>query len=253
MHAVLDLDWPELRRLILRAGVHTGEQMCVFEAEDDNAPELEVDLPLSCLLRLSDGTDAVLIGSGAYHEVLHDVVYQVSASSFFQVNTAQTEVLLNVVHSYLDPRPEDTLLDLYCGVGAMGLSIADQVGRVIGIEEHPAAIADARANAREIASAARVRFLQGQAESVLPDLAEAVSKVVLDPPRAGCAPEVLGALLRLKPERIVYVSCDPATMARDARLLAEGSYRLLEVQPVDMFPQTFHVETVSLWRRQELA
>ncbi len=253
MHAVLDLDWPELRRLILRAGTHTGEQMCVFEAEDDDAPELEVDLPLSCLLRLSDGTDVVLIGSGAYHEVLHDMTYRVSASSFFQVNTEQAEVLLDVVHAYLDPRPADTLLDLYCGVGVIGLSVADQVGQVIGIEDHPVAIADAHANAREIASAARVRFLQGQAEATLPDLTEAVSKVVLDPPRAGCAPEVLRALFRLQPERIVYVSCDPATMARDAPSLVEGGYRLLEVQPIDMFPQTYHVETVSLWRRQELA
>jgi 23S rRNA (uracil1939-C5)-methyltransferase len=246
MHAMLDLDWPELRRLSLRAGVHTGELMCIFEAEDDDAPELEVDLPLSCLLRRHDGTDVVLIGSSAYHEVLHGRTYRVSASSFFQVNTAQAGVLLDVVHAYLDPQPTDTLLDLYCGVGVMGLSVADQVGQVIGIEEHPTAIADARANA---APSTHVQFIQGKAEALLPALEGTIAKVVLDPPRSGCKPGVLQALLRLAPERIVYVSCDPPTMARDAALLAGGGYGLVEVQPIDMFPQTYHVETVSLWCR----
>jgi 23S rRNA (uracil1939-C5)-methyltransferase len=258
MHAALDLDWPELRRLILRAGIHTGEMLCVFEAgaspngetPADEAPELEVDLPVSCLLRRSDGTDMVLIGSSVYHETLRGHVYRVSSSSFFQVNTEQAEVLLDVIHAYLDPQPTDTLLDLYCGVGAIGLAIAGEVGQVIGIEEHPAAIADAQANAyHNELPPSRIRFLQGKAENLLPALEEPISKVVLDPPRGGCKPGVLEALLRRAPERIVYVSCDPTTMARDAARLAEGGYDLSEVQPLDMFPQTYHVETVSLWRR----
>ena len=247
MHAVLDLDWPELRRLILRAGLRTGEQMCVFEAEDDDAPELEVDLPLSCLLRLHHGSDVVLIGSNAYHEVLHGRTYRVSSSSFFQVNTEQANVLLDVVLAYLDPQADDTLLDLYCGVGVMGLTAADQVRQVIGIEEHPAAIADACAN-RDANSDSRVRFIAGKAEAILPGLESKITKVVLDPPRSGCQPGVLDALLRLAPERIVYVSCDPTTLARDAALLTRGGYDLVEVQPVDMFPQTYHVEAVALWR-----
>jgi 23S rRNA (uracil1939-C5)-methyltransferase len=246
MHAVLDLDWPELRRLILRVGVHTDERMCIFEAEDDDAPELEVDLPLSCLLRVRDRGDVVLIGSSAYHEILRGQAYRVSSSSFFQVNTAQAEVLLDVVHAYLDPQVEDRLLDLYCGVGAMGLAIADKVGQVIGIEEHAAAVADARAN-RDSRSAQHVRFIQGRAETVLPELKDSITKAVLDPPRAGLDPGVLEALLRLAPERIVYVSCDATTMARDAARLSQGGYTLAEVQPIDMFPQTFHIETVSLW------
>jgi 23S rRNA (uracil1939-C5)-methyltransferase len=245
MHAVLDLDWPELRRLILRAGVHTDERMCIFEAEDDDAPELEVDLPLSCLLRVR-GDDVVLIGSSAYQEILRGQAYRISSSSFFQVNTAQAEVLLDVVHAYLDPQVEDTLLDLYCGIGVMGLAVADEVGQVIGIEEHPPAIADARAN-RDSRPAQHVRFIQGRVETVLPELRDSITKAVLDPPRAGLGPDVLDALLRLAPERIVYVSCDPTTMARDAVRLSQGGYTLVEVQPIDMFPQTFHIETVSLW------
>jgi 23S rRNA (uracil1939-C5)-methyltransferase len=247
MHVTLDLDWPELRRLILRAGIHTQERMCVFEAEDDDAPELEVDLPLSCLLRLRDGSDVVLIGSSVYHEVLRGRTFGISSASFFQVNTEQTEVLLDVIQAYLDPRPEDTLLDLYCGVGVIGLSVADEVGQVIGIEAHSAAVADARANG-DAGAASHVHFLEGKAEVLLPELEEAVTKVVLDPPRAGLKPGVQDALLRLAPQRIVYVSCDPTTMARDAALLAQGGYALAEVQPVDMFPHTYHIETVALWR-----
>jgi 23S rRNA (uracil1939-C5)-methyltransferase len=94
-----------------------------------------------------------------------------------------------------------------------------------------------------------VEWIQGRAEEILPSLEVKISKVVLDPPRSGCKPEVVQALLRLAPERIVYVSCDPTTMARDGVPLSEGGYHLVEVQPLDMFPQTFHVETVSLWQR----
>jgi 23S rRNA (uracil1939-C5)-methyltransferase len=263
MHAALDpsgrasgrsLDWPELRRLILRAGIHTGERMCIFEAEAGaapdggapvgEAPELEVDLPISCLLRTRDGGDAVLIGSSVYHEVLKGRTYRVSSSSFFQVNTEQAETLLDAVYAYLDPQPADTLLDLYCGVGVLGLSVADRVGQVIGIEEDGVAIADARANA---GSASPVRFMEGKAEVLLAECQETVTKVVLDPPRSGCESAVLDALLRLRPQRIVYVSCDPTTLARDAARLAQGGYVLAEAQPVDMFPQTYHVETVALW------
>ena len=107
MYVALDLDWPELERLSLRAGIHTGEQLCIFEAADDEAPELEVDLPLSCVLQRRDGSEVVLVGSSSYHEVLKGKTYRVSASSFFQVNTTQAEVLLDVVAAYLEPQAEE--------------------------------------------------------------------------------------------------------------------------------------------------
>jgi 23S rRNA (uracil1939-C5)-methyltransferase len=253
IYAQLDLDWPELTRLSLRAGVHTGERLSIFEAEDDEIPELEVDVPMSCVFRHSDGTDLTLIGSGVYHEVLNGRRYRVSAASFFQVNSAQAQAMLDRVRTYLDPRPHDTLLDLYSGVGVIGLSLAEQVGQVIGVEEHPAAVLDAAINADALpaATSSNVDWIQGQAEEILPQLEAEISKVVLDPPRSGCKPAVVQALLRLGPERIVYVSCDPATLARDGVLLREGGYHLVEVQPLDMFPQTFHIETVSLWQRSE--
>jgi 23S rRNA (uracil1939-C5)-methyltransferase len=138
-------------------------------------------------------------------------------------------------------------------VGTIGLSLAEQVGQVLGIEEHPTAVLDAALNAEAHAKSAAfdVEWFQGPAEEVLPQLDAEVTKVVLDPPRSGCKPKVIEALLRLAPERIVYVSCDPTTCARDGALLIQGGYHLVEVQPIDMFPQTYHVETVSLWQRVE--
>ena len=252
MYGLLDLDWPELTRLSLRAGLHTGERLCIFEAYDDQVPELEIDVPISCVFRQRDGTDLTLIGTGAYHEVLNGKRFRVSAASFFQINTTAAETMLDVVQTYLDPGPHDTLLDLYSGVGTLGLSLAERVSRVIGVEEHPTAVLDADLNA-EALSAKEVEWVQGPAESVLPQLEIPVSKVVLDPPRSGCKPEVIHALLRLAPERLVYVSCDPVTLARDGALLDQGGYHLVEAQPIDMFPQTYHVETVSLWQRSEEA
>ena len=253
LYAQFDLDWPELTRLSLRAGIRTGEQLCIFEAYDDEIPELEVDVPMSCVFRQRDGTDLTLIGSGVYHEILNGRRLRVSAASFFQVNTDQAEAMLDVVQAYLDPRPDDTLLDLYSGVGTIGLSLLERVGQVVGIEEHPTAVLDADLNADRCAPERRedIEWIQGPAKEVLPQLEGEINKAVLDPPRGGCKPEVIRALLRLGPERIVYVSCDPTTLARDGALLGEGGYRLAQVQPIDMFPQTYHVESVSLWQRAE--
>jgi len=248
LHQALDVEWPELERLSLRAGIHTGAQMIILETRGDEIPELDVTMPVSCIVRRSDDTDMAIIGQYTYLETIHDRPFQISASSFFQVNTLQTEAMLDVVSRYLDPDPSDVLLDVYCGVGTICLSFQDQVGTVIGVEEHPAAIEDAWINAAQDEA---VTLIQARAEDVLPQLEERVTKVVIDPPRQGCRPQVIDALIRLGAERIVYVSCNPATLGRDARLLAEGGYRLREAQPIDMFPQTFHVETVSLWQHQE--
>ena len=156
--------------------------------------------------------------------------------------------MLDIVETYLALEAEDVLLDVYCGVGTFGLSLRDQVAGVIGIEEHPAAIRDARANAGDDD---RVTLVEGKAETVMSRLDASVTKAVIDPPRQGCKPQVIDALVRLAPQRIVYVSCSPSTLARDAALLVQRGYRLVEVQPVDVFPQTYHVEVLSLWQRTE--
>lgn len=235
-----------LRRLSLRAGIRTGERMMVFETEGDIPPEIEVDVPISCVLLMEDGTPVNLIGRNWLTEELAGRRFRISAGSFFQVNTPQAERLIEVVGQFLDPQGQETLLDLYCGVGTFALSFADRVGRVMGIESYGPAVADARANARE---GEPVEFIAGRAEEVLAQLDLPLDAVIVDPPRAGCGSEVLRELIRLAPTRLIYVSCDPATLARDARRLAEAGYRLEVVQPVDMFPQTYHIESVSLFLR----
>ena len=246
LFAALDLELPGLVRLSLRAGVNTGEQMMIFETQDDLPPALESDLPVSCVLLLSDGTPVNLIGNNYITEVVAGRSFHISAASFFQVNTAAAEELIRVVGEYLAPTGDETLLDAYCGVGTFALSLADKVGQVIGIEEDAGAVADARLN---VAGLANVEFIKGSVEALLPQLDRRIDLAVLDPPRQGCKPQALAALIELAPRRIVYVSCDPATLARDARRLADGDYQLVEVQPVDMFPQTYHIESVALFER----
>jgi 23S rRNA (uracil1939-C5)-methyltransferase len=248
LFTALDLELPELARLSLRAGVNTGDQMMIFETHDDLPPALESDLPVSCVLLLSDGAAANLVGSNHITEEVIGRRFHISAPSFFQVNTAAAEELVRVVGEYLAPTGDETLLDAYCGVGTFALSLADKVGRVVGIEEAAGAVADARLNVAELTS---VEFIEGRVEALLPRLDRPIDLAVLDPPRQGCRPEALAALIELTPRRIVYVSCDPATLARDARKLAGGGYQLLEVQPVDMFPQTYHIESVALFEKSE--
>lgn len=242
----LDIELPGLQRLSLRAGVNTGEQMIIFEIEGDQPPELEVELPVSCVLLLSDGTPVTLLGSPYIHEQVAGRMYRISAPSFFQVNTEQTEVLLSLVTAYLDPNPDSIVLDVYCGVGTFALAVTTKAKEVIGIESNAAAIADAQANASGMDN---VRFIHGSVEEILPTLDLQAPLAVVDPPRTGMDKNALSVLGALCPPRIVYVSCDPATLARDVqRLLAHG-YRLREVQPIDMFPQTYHIECVAVMDR----
>lgn len=177
----------------------------------------------------------------------------VSPQSFLQVNPQQTRVLYDEAIRLLDPKPDETIADVYCGIGTISLAIAKRAGQVIGIECVPEAIEDAKRNAQAngIQNAA---FYCGLAETVLPQLVHSGMRpdaIVIDPPRKGCDPEVLSAIAESGVERLVYVSCNPATLARDAKTLAESGFTLRYVQPVDMFPHTQHVETVTLITRAE--
>ncbi len=239
----LELDYPGLERVSLRAGRRTGEQMLVLETGDGEAPELEVDRPLSCVLLLPDGTGVSLVGSTHLHEEVGGKRLRVSAGSFFQVNTEQAQALLRLVQQYAAVQPADLVLDAYGGVGTFGLSLAAHARAAIIVEANASAVADARENASE---APNIRVIEGEVEDVVPALEEAIDVVVLDPPRAGVAPKALQALVAKHPRRIVYVSCDPGSLARDLRTLLDGGFRLEEVQPVDMFPQTHHIESVAL-------
>jgi 23S rRNA (uracil1939-C5)-methyltransferase len=177
-------------------------------------------------------------------EGLKGHVFCIRPSSFFQTNTAQANRMADLVLAALPSGPDVTLVDAYCGVGTFARLLAERAGRVIAIEESASAIRDARYNLRE---AANVTIVQGKVEAVLPELRERLDGLVIDPPRAGCQRIVLDALTARRIPRVVYVSCGPDTLARDLRILSleAGAYRLVAVQPLDMFPQTAHIETIA--------
>ena len=180
--------------------------------------------------------------------------FSVSAASFLQVNPQQTEKLYRAALDALNPGGGERIADVYCGIGTISLLLAQHAGHVDGIESVPEAVEDAIQNARGN-GIDNLSFHCGNAEEVLPQLVRAGLRpdaVVLDPPRKGCERPVLDALLACGAERIVYVSCNPATLARDARILADGGFHLISAQPVDMFPQTSHVETVVLLSKGEI-
>ena len=168
--------------------------------------------------------------------------FQVSSPSFFQVNVEQAAQAVEVVRRGLRLTPDDVLLDAYTGVGAFAILLAPHVKKVVAVEESSAAVADCRANADGVPN---LEFVLGRTENVLGALEMTPDAVVLDPPRAGCQPKALESLLHLAPARVAYVSCDAETMARDLKPLCEGGYTLKQVVPLDMFPQTHHVECVA--------
>lgn len=244
----LDIDLPELERLSMRLGVRTGDLMMILETADDLAPEIEVDLDVSGVFMFSDRTPVTLFGNSFILEQIAGRTFRISAPSFFQVNTSQAEVLVKLVGQLLAPGPDDVLVDAYCGVGTLSLGLAGKCRHLLGIESSAAAIADALANA---GSSGNVTFIHQPVDVGLASLDVQPTLVVMDPPRSGADNDSLAHLSRLQPHRILYVSCDPATLARDIQMLSTHGYRVEHVQPIDMFPQTFHVETVVLITRVE--
>ena len=182
-------------------------------------------------------------GQKHYSESVDDRQFRVASPSFFQVNIDQTSRLIEVVREAVNLSGAEVLLDAYTGVGTFAVLLAPFVKQVYAIEESSAAVADARENAAGIGNLA---FLLGKTEEVLSDLPQPPDVVILDPPRAGCQPSALEKLLSLRAPRLVYVSCDPETLARDLKVLCEQHYRVDHIQPLDMFPQTHHVECVAV-------
>jgi 23S rRNA (uracil1939-C5)-methyltransferase len=219
-----------LHQVAVRYGVKTGQALI--------HPSLE-------------GIDpSISSGQPWYEEELLGKRFRISGASFFQVNTLQAEVLAEVVRQKLAVQPDHVLLDAYAGVGTFAVLLAPHVKRVIAVEESSSAVADAVINQAGIDN---ISFYEGKVETILPELSERPDAAILDPPRVGCHPDALTAVLALAPARVVYVSCDPATLARDLRALCDGGYRLLGVQPVDMFPQTYHIEVVVTLERPAIA
>ena len=190
----------------------------------------------------------ILYGDDFIEDRIGHLTYRISAGSFYQVNPVQTEVLYKTALEYAALTGQETVWDLYCGTGTISLFLAQRARRVIGIEIVPEAVQNARENARRN-HIDNCEFITGRAEELAGDLPDA-DVIVVDPPRKGLDPSLTDTILRVRPERIVYVSCDSATLARDLAILTKGEYELRKVQPVDQFCHTVHVETVVLLGRK---
>jgi 23S rRNA (uracil1939-C5)-methyltransferase len=196
-------------------------------------------------------SENVYYGSGLINEELSGKMFVISASSFFQTNVVQAERLYGVVKEFGEFKSTDTVFDLYSGTGSIAIFISDCVKEIIGIESAESSIRDAERNAGAN-NIINCRFLLGDLKDRLTKDKEWLSScskpdvIIIDPPRTGMHPKVVEEIVSLSPERIVYVSCNPATQARDAKLLCAETYRLIKLQPVDMFPHTYHIENVAL-------
>lgn len=191
----------------------------------------------------------VLYGKGYIEDELCGCTFRLSARSFYQINHEQTEKLYRTALDFASLSPQDTLLDAYCGIGTIGIAAAKATGcRVLGVENNGDAVQDAIVNGK-INGIQNARFLQADAGVLMKELAaagERVDCVICDPPRAGCSRDFLAACVHLSPDRLVYISCNPETQARDLTFLIKNGYRVKKIQPFDLFPHTVHVETVVL-------
>ncbi|MCI0894756.1 MAG: 23S rRNA (uracil(1939)-C(5))-methyltransferase RlmD [Chloroflexi bacterium] len=199
---------------------------------------------------LIEPTITIATGQKSYLDSIEGQKFRVSSPSFFQVNVEQAAQVADTLLQNLDLKSTDVVLDAYTGVGTFAVLVAPHVKKVIAVEESSAAVADAREN---LGGLENVELVLGKTEEILPNLEERPDVVILDPPRAGCHPRTLQSLLSLASPKIAYVSCDPETLARDLKILCEDIYVLDQVIPLDMFPQTHHVECVALLSRNEPA
>lgn len=259
-----------VRHILTRSGFKTDEVMVVLVINGRSIPHKEKlidvlvkDIPevKSIVLNVNakktnvilGEKNIVIYGKGTITDYIGEFKFNISPLSFFQVNPIQTEVLYNKALEYAQLTGEETVFDLYCGIGTISLFLSRKAKKVYGVEVVEAAIKDARENA-VVNGVKNVEFIVGEAEKVIPQIySEGVRAdvVVVDPPRKGCDEELLKTLVSMEPRRIVYVSCNPATLARDLKYLVENGFEVVEVQPVDMFPWTPHVETVALLRKCE--
>lgn len=258
-----------LRHIMVRTGRQTGDVMIVIITRTEKLPhqdqlikELTETYPNinSIMHNINPKQTNVILGEETkllygeeyIYDTIGDIRFAISAKSFYQVNPPQTTKLYDKALEYANLDGHETVIDAYCGIGTISLFLAQKAKKVYGVEVVPEAIEDAKKNAK-LNGMTNTEFVVGQAEKVMPwwkaqGLRPDV--IVVDPPRKGCEPEFLEAMLGMEPKRIVYVSCNPSTLARDLRILEDGGYETKEVQPVDMFPQSMHIEAVTWLERK---
>ncbi|MFL0246270.1 23S rRNA (uracil(1939)-C(5))-methyltransferase RlmD [Candidatus Clostridium stratigraminis] len=258
-----------IRHIMVRKGFKTGEIMVVLVTKEEKLPYSKefidimvnnIDGLKSVIQNINSNKTNIILGDknitlwgqDKISDYIGEFKFNISPLSFFQVNPVQTEVLYKKALEYANLTGNETVFDAYCGTGTISLFLSQKAKKVYGVEIVPQAIEDAKKNAVEnyITNA---EFFTGEAEKVIPELIDqgiSADVVVVDPPRKGCEKSLLEAISKMQPKRIVYVSCDPATLARDLAILNELGYETVEVQPVDMFPGTFHVENCVLLSRK---
>jgi 23S rRNA (uracil1939-C5)-methyltransferase len=227
--------------------------------DDDGGPDAVASELLEALpalagvviLGLPGGRGRIIAGQDFVHERVLNRIFRISAGSFFQVNPTQTPILIEQALAALEPRASDIALDGYSGAGLFSLFLAERVAHVRAIESQPSAVADARASAllNSVTNVLTVEGLLERTLGVMRRQRERIDLALVDPPRSGCLPRALMELTGLGPRTIVYVSCDPSTLARDLRIICDNGYRLTSVQPVDMFPFTSHIECIATCER----
>ncbi len=243
----LDLESvPDIERVELKLGA--GEDILVnFESSEPYVPDFEFSTEADVsVVHLSPDGIVLLAGDDFTTLEVLGRPFRVSAGAFFQVNTSQAAAMVQHLFDILPVTPQTNLLDVYCGVGLFSAFFAGRVGQVSGIELSEPACRDFAVNLDEFEN---VALYQGAAEDVLPGLNFPVDAAIVDPPRAGLARPVLDALLQLAPPQLAYISCDPSTLARDAKRLLAGGYQLTQATPFDLFPQTYHIESISLFEK----
>lgn len=244
----LDLDYAPARRMTLRRG-SDGRLMLIFEVSAEEEPELHTDLPLSVNLILPDREPINLIGDAHSHYTIAGHDFRVTAGSSIRGNIAGAELLIDNVMQTLDLQGDERALDLYAGVGVFSAFMARRAALVTLVESYPPAVTDADVN---LAGINNVDVVEGQVKTVLADMADADARydvAVVDPPSAGLGNEVIGRLSRLGIARLVYVSGDPASLARDSRQLLNAGYQLRALQPIDLAPQTYYISALATFER----
>jgi 23S rRNA (uracil1939-C5)-methyltransferase len=257
---------PQFRHMLLRIGRRTGEILLTFVVTGFDIPNFEGQAQkwmkrypnlVGVCLNLNDRPNNTVFGEETRCIVGRDYIcetfgklqFQLKSDTFFQIYTEQAESVLDLIIDRVQFQGTETLLDAYCGIGTFTLPLSKRVKRALGIEVHSASVIQARANAR-MNGINNIEFRTGEVEELLPELDVRPDVVLLDPPRTGCDRAVLDALTQMQPAQIVYISCKPATLARDLQVLCEqGNYRLTHVRPADFFPQTAHVECVAFLER----
>ena len=254
-----------LRHIVTKVGFTSGQVMVILVATEDRFKNLDrlvenlkdqVEGFTSLVVNINkDKTNVILglkninkYGNGKIVDNIGDLKFEISPLSFFQVNPIQTEVLYNKALEYADLKEGDRVFDIYCGIGTISLFLAQKAEFVYGVEIVEDAIKDARLNAK-LNGMDNLEFFVGKAEEVVPEIykeGKRANIVVVDPPRKGCDERVLDTIVEMEPDRVVYVSCNPSTLARDLRYLVDRGYGCEKVQPVDLFPHSVHCETVAL-------